>query len=305
MKILVASDIAPDAITLLQEHFDVDVRTDLSEEELVAAIPGYDALVVRSKPRVPRSVIEASSLSIIARAGVGLDNIDLAACKERGIEVVNSPAALSESVAELVFAMLLSFERKIVRADNAMKEGLWLKKELKGTEICNKTLGIIGFGRIGSHMAKIAAGFGMRVIAYDVHWNEDLAKGYDVEFWDLDLLYREADYLSLHVPLLPSTKGMISKRELGMMKKDAVLINTSRGGIVDEEALYNALSAGTIRGACLDVFEHEPPEDSPLLHLDNIIATPHIGASTREAQDKAGVIIAEQLIAWAQKNRPV
>jgi D-3-phosphoglycerate dehydrogenase len=296
MNILVASDIAPDAITLLKKHFSVDVATGLSEAALAEKIPGYDALVVRSKPRVPRSVIEASSLKVVARAGVGLDNIDLEACKERGIQVVNSPTALSESVAELVFAMLLSFERNIVRADNSMKEGLWIKKELKGFELHGKTLGIIGFGRIGSHMAKIAGGFGMRVIGYDVHWDAKTAEALGVEFWDKDLLIQEADYLSLHVPLLPQTKGMISKRELGMMKETAVIVNTSRGGIIDEEALYDALEAGTIRGACLDVFEKEPPEDSPLLHLDNVLLTPHIGASTNEAQDKAGVIIAEKLV---------
>lgn len=296
MKILIASDISSDATAMLQKQFDVDVATGLSEEELVKKVPGYDALVVRSKPRVPRAVLEASSLKVVARAGVGLDNIDLDACKELGIEVVNSPTALSESVAELVFAMILSFERNIVRADNSMKEGLWIKKKLKGFELHGKTLGIIGFGRIGSHMAKIAAGFGMRVIGYDVHWDEGIAQKFGVEFWDKDLLLQESDYISLHVPLLPQTRGMISKRELGMMKESALLVNTARGGIVDEAALYDALEAGTIRGACLDVYESEPPEDSPLLHLDNVLLTPHIGASTSEAQDKAGVIIAEKLI---------
>ena len=300
MKILIASDIAPDAIALLQKQFDVDVNTGLSEEELVEKIPGYDALVVRSKPRVPRHVLEASSLKVVARAGVGLDNIDLDACKELGIDVINSPTALSESVAELVFAMILSFERNIVRADNSMKEGLWIKKELKGFELHGKTLGIIGFGRIGSHMAKIAAGFGMKVIGYDVHWDEQNAKELGVEFWDKDLLLQEADYLTLHVPLIPQTRGMISKRQLGMMKDSAVLINTARGGIVDESALYDALEAGTIRGACLDVYESEPPKDSPLLNLDNVLLTPHIGASTKEAQDKAGVIIAEKLVEYSK-----
>ena len=263
---------------------------------MVQKIPGYDGLVVRSKPRVPRSVIDASSLKVVARAGVGLDNIDLEACTEKGIKVINSPTALSESVAELVFAMILSFERHIVRADNSMKEGLWIKKELKGAELHGKTLGIIGFGRIGSHMAKIAGGFGMRVIGYDVHWDTKTADELGVEFWDKDLLIQESDYISLHVPLIPPTRGMISKHELGMMKDSAVIINTSRGGIIDETALYDALESGMIRGACLDVYETEPPGDSPLLHLDNVLLTPHIGASTTEAQDKAGVIIAEKLI---------
>ncbi|MHC1598585.1 MAG: hydroxyacid dehydrogenase [Candidatus Methanofastidiosia archaeon] len=297
MKVLIASDIADDALSLLQEHFVVDSAIGLDEVELAQKVHDYDVLVVRSKPKVTKKILEnASKLKIVARAGVGLDNIDLETCKERGISVINSPTALSESVAELVFAMMLSFERNIVRSDNSMKEGSWIKKELKGRELFGKTIGIIGFGRIGSHIAMIANGFRMKVIGYDVNWNEELASKTQVKYASLQDLLRKSDYVTLHVPLLPQTRGMISKDELSMMKDSALLINTSRGGVVDEKALYEALKSDTMRGACLDVFENEPPTDSPLLALDSVLLTPHLGASTSEAQKRAGVIVAEKII---------
>jgi len=297
MKILIASNIAEQAIEQLKANFEVEVSTGLDEDGLAEKVKNFDALVVRSKPKVSRKIIESGkNLKLVARAGVGLDNIDLKACEERGIKVINSPTALSESVAELVFAMLLSFERNIVRSDNTMKDGKWEKNSLKGIEIYEKTLGIIGFGRIGSHMAKIANGFGMKVFAFDVHKNEELAASLGVKYIEMEDLLRSSDYITLHVPLIPQTKGMISMEQLMMMKDSAILINTSRGGIVDEKDLYTALRDGNIRGACLDVFETEPPTDSPLLELDNILLTPHIGASTKEAQDKAGLIIAEKII---------
>ncbi|HOP09356.1 MAG TPA: hydroxyacid dehydrogenase [Candidatus Methanofastidiosa archaeon] len=297
MKVLIASNIAEQAIEQLKANFEVEVSTGLDEDGLAEKVKNFDALVVRSKPKVSRKIIESGkNLKLVARAGVGLDNIDLKACEERGIKVINSPTALSESVAELVFAMLLSFERNIVRSDNTMKDGKWEKNSLKGIEIYEKTLGIIGFGRIGSHMAKIANGFGMKVFAFDVHKNEELAASLGVKYIEMEDLLRSSDYITLHVPLIPQTKGMISMEQLMMMKDSAILINTSRGGIVDEKDLYTALRDGNIRGACLDVFETEPPTDSPLLELDNILLTPHIGASTKEAQDKAGLIIAEKII---------
>ena len=296
MKVLVASDIAEQAIDNLKDNFDVEVATGLDEDQLVEKVVGFDAIVVRSKPKVTRRIIDAgSSLKIVARAGVGLDNIDLKACEEKGIKVINSPTALSESVAELVFAMILSFERNIVRSDNTMKEGHWEKASLKGREIFGKTLGIVGFGRIGSHMAKIGNGFGMKVIAFDVHKDIELASSLGVEYKELEEVVTSADYLTLHVPLLPQTKGMISKEQLKKMRKNAILINTARGGIVNEKDLYDALKSNEIRGACLDVYESEPPKDSPLLSLDNVLLTPHLGASTQEAQDKAGLIIANKL----------
>lgn len=297
MKVLIASDIADDAVSLLKEHFVVDHAIGLDEAELARKVHDYDVLVVRSKPKVTKKILEnASKLKIVARAGVGLDNIDLETCRKRGISVINSPTALSESVAELVFTMMLSFERNIVRSDNSMKEGLWIKKELKGRELFGKTIGIVGFGRIGSHIAMIANGFRMKVIGYDINWNEELGSKVQAEYAPLEDLLRKADYVTLHVPLIPQTRGMISKDELSMMKDSALLINTARGGVVDEKALYEALKSGIIRGACLDVFENEPPKDSPLLTLDSVLLTPHIGASTNEAQKRAGVIVAEKII---------
>ncbi|MHC1605093.1 MAG: hydroxyacid dehydrogenase [Candidatus Methanofastidiosia archaeon] len=297
MKVLIAADIADEAVSILQKKFDVEIATGLDENTLCKKVSDVDAVIVRSKPKITRKIIEsAPKLKIIGRAGVGIDNIDQEACKERGIKIINSPTALSESVAELVFAMMLAFERNIVKADNSLKRGMWLKKDLKGNELYEKTIGIIGFGRIGSHIAKMAKGFGMNVIAYDVHWNQELALQFDVEFKPIDTLLQEADYITLHVPLLPQTRGMISKKEFGVMKNSAVIINSARGGVVDEKALYEALASGRIRGACLDVFEREPPTDSPLLSLGNVIVTPHLGASTREAQVRAGLIIARKII---------
>ncbi len=297
MKVLIASDIADDAVSLLQEHFVVDSAIGLDEVELARKVHDYDVLVVRSKPKVTKKILEnASKLKIVARAGVGLDNIDLETCKKRGISVINSPTALSESVAELVFAMMLSFERNIVRSDNSMKEGSWIKKELKGRELFGKTIGIVGFGRIGSHIAMIANGFRMKVIGYDINWSEELGSKMQAEYASFEDLLRKSDYVTLHVPLIPQTRGMISKDELSMMKDSALLINTARGGVVDEKALYEALKSGTIRGACLDVFENEPPTGSPLLTLDSVLLTPHLGASTNEAQNRAGVIVAEKII---------
>lgn len=297
MKILVAADIAKEAIDLLRNDFEVEIATGLSEDELAEKVVGFDAIAVRSKPRVTTKILEnAKDLKLVARAGVGLDNIDLETCKEKGIKVVNSPTALSESVAELVFAMILSFNRNIVKADNSMKKGLWEKKNLKGTEVHGKTIGIVGFGRIGSHIAKIANGYGMKVLAFDVNKDDVLAAKLGVEYKELDELIRASDYLTLHVPLIPQTRGMISMPQLEMMKDNALLINTARGGVVNEDDLFKALSNGIIRGACLDVYENEPPKDSPLAGLDNVLMTPHIGASTAEAQTKAGIIIAQKII---------
>ncbi|RZN44713.1 hydroxyacid dehydrogenase [archaeon] len=297
MNVLVAADIADEAIARLEKHFTVTKAFGLNEKELIERARDADVLVVRSKPMVTRKVIEsAKHLKMVARAGVGLDNIDLEACNEHDIQVVNAPSALSESVAELVFAMLLSFERNIVRADNSLKEEKWIKKELKGVELHKKTIGIIGFGRIGSHIATIAKGFGMTPIAYDVHWDQEMADELGVEFRELDALLSESDYVTLHVPLLPQTRGMIAAGELAKMKDSAIIINTSRGGIVDEKALYSALQEGMIRGACLDVFENEPPGDDKLVKHPHVLATPHVGASTEEAQTKAGVIIADKVI---------
>jgi len=297
MKILVAAKIDEEGIKKLKEKYDVELDFYPEESELIEKIKDFDGLVVRSKPKVTREVIEAGKkLKVIGRAGVGLDNIDLEAARERGIKVVNSPLASSESVAELVFALILALARKITKADSALRNRKWIKKELLGVELCGKTMGIIGYGRIGAHVAKIAGGFGMKCIAYDVIKNEELAKKYGVVYKSLEEVLRESDIITLHVPLIPQTKHMIGEKEFKMMKNTAILVNAARGGVVDEKALYNALKNNEIYGACLDVFETEPPFESPLLELDNIVVTQHLGANTREAQRKAGIMIAEEIM---------
>lgn len=296
-KVLVAARISEEGIAKLREKYEVETAYGLSESELIEKIKDAHGLVVRSKPEVSKEVIEAGkSLTVIGRAGVGLDNIDLEAAKERGITVVNSPTASSESVAELVFALALAIARKVPKADSSLREKRWIKKELKGIELHGKTVGIIGYGRIGAHVAKIAGGFGMRCIAYDVIKNEELAKKYHVRYTTLEEVLEKGDLITLHVPLIPQTKHMIGEKELKAMKKSAILINAARGGVIDEDALHKALQNESIYGAGLDVFEEEPPLSSPLLELENVVCTQHLGANTVEAQRKNGTIIAERIM---------
>jgi len=299
MKVLVAAPLHPKAIELLKrEGFDVIYEEYPDEEKLIELAKDVDAIIVRSKPKVTRKVIEAAKrLKVIGRAGVGLDNIDLNAARERGIEVVNSPAASSRSVAELTWALILAVARKVAFADRKMREGIWAKKQCMGIELEGKTIGIIGFGRIGYNVAKIARCFGMRVLLYDVIKNEERAKEVGGKFVELEELLRESDVVTIHVPLLDSTYHLIDEEKLKLMKKNAILINPARGPIVDTEALVKALKEGWIYGAGLDVFEEEPlPKDHPLTKLDNVVLTPHIGASTLEAQERAGVQVVEKVI---------
>ncbi len=297
MKILVAARISEEGIEKLKEKFDVEVAYGLDKSELIEKIKDFDAIVVRSKPKIPKEVIEAGeNLKVIGRAGVGLDSIDLDAAKEHNVKVVNSPTASSESVAELVFALVLALARKVPTADAAMRNKNWIKKNLKGIELFGKTMGIIGYGRIGAHVAKIAGGFDMDSIAYDVIKREELAEKYNVTYKELEEVLKESDVITLHVPLIPQTKHMIGKEQLKMMKNSAILVNAARGGVIDEEALYYALKNNEIYGACLDVFEEEPPFESPLLELENVVFTQHLGANTVEAQRKNGEIIAEKII---------
>ena len=247
MKILVASKISEEGIKKLKEKYEVEIIYNPEESELVEIIKDFDGLVVRSKPKVTKKVIEAGkNLKVIGRAGVGLDNIDLEATKERGIKVVNSPKASSESVAELVFALALALVRKVAKADSSLRENKWIKKDLIGVELSGKTMGIIGYGRIGAHVAKIASGFDMKSIAYDVIKNEELAKKYSVVYKTLNEVLRESDIITLHVPLIPQTKHMIGKEQFKIMKNTAILVNASRGGTIDEEVLYDALKNNEI-----------------------------------------------------------
>jgi len=275
----------------------VDVIPTSDEDELLAKIPDYDGLIVRSKPKVSKRVMAAGGkLKVVGRAGVGLDNIDLEAAEKQGIAVVNSPAASTASAAELVFAHILAFTRRVTQADASLKSNQWIKSRLSGFEMVGKTIGIVGCGRIGGHVAKIARGFGMRVLAHDVEQNNDLVRDFAVEYTDLVNLLRRSDIVSLHVPMLAETRHLISTEEFKLMKSSAILVNVARGGVVDEKALYDALVTDEIAGACLDVFETEPPFDNPLLTLENVLVTPHLGASTAEAQKKAGMIVAEAMM---------
>jgi D-3-phosphoglycerate dehydrogenase len=269
------------------------------EEELVKAIKGVHGLIVRSKPLVTRRVIEAAdSLLVIGRAGVGVDNIDVEAARARGIEILTSPEAATQSVAELTMGLILAVARKIAFCDRKIRAGEWPKKHAVGVELWGKTLGVIGAGRIGSAVARIAKfGFNMNVVYYDVARNKKIEEEVGARYVSLDELLREADVVTIHVPLTEQTKYLINEEKLKLMKRTAILINTSRGAVVDTKALIRALKEGWIAGAGLDVFEEEPlPPNHPLLELENVVLTAHIGASTEEAQERAGVDIAKKVV---------
>ena len=295
-KILVTDPIHEEGIRALREFAEVDVATGLKLAELLEKVRGHDVLIVRSATKVTEKVIDAGEqLKVIARAGAGLDNIDVKAAEAKGIKVLNTPEAPTIAVAELVLGHMLSFARHLPSADVSMKAGRWEKSELMGTELRGKTLGIIGTGQIGRAVGQRAKAFLMDLLLCDVVQNREFAERTGGKYVDLDTLLRESDYVTLHVPLTPQTHHLIGKRELELMKSTAVLLNTSRGGVIDEGALIEALRAGKIAGACLDVYELEPPKDSPLLKLPNVVLTPHLGASTWEAQREAAVIIAEKI----------
>ncbi len=299
VKVLVAAPLHKKAIDVLKNAgFDIVYEEYPDEERLIELVRDVDAIIVRSKPKVTRRVIEAApKLKVIGRAGVGLDNIDLEAAKERGIKVVNSPGASSRSVAELAVGLMFAVARKIAFADRKMREGVWAKKQCMGIELEGKTIGIIGFGRIGYEVAKITNALGMNVLLYDPYPKEERAKEVGGKFVELEKLLRESDVVTLHVPLIDATYHLINEERLKLMKKSAILINAARGAVVDTEALVKALREGWIAGAGLDVFEEEPlPADHPLTKLDNVVLTPHIGASTEEAQMRAGVQVAEQIV---------
>lgn len=291
MKILITDPIAKEGVELLKgAGFQVDEKPGLPKEELINTIPEYDAIIVRSATKVTEDVIEAAkNLKVIGRAGVGLDNVDRKAAEGKGIKVFNTPQATSISVAELALAMMFANARPVVKGTTTLKEGKWEKKKLKGFELYEKTLGIIGIGRIGKELAKRAKALGMRALAYDPYVSSsDVA-----EITSLDNLLEESDFISIHTPLTDETRHMISKKEFEKMKDGVVLVNCARGGIVDEDALYEALQSGKVKSAGIDVYEEEPPLGNKLLELENVVLTPHIGAQTSEGQKRAGVGVAE------------
>lgn len=293
MKIVVTDPIAPAGIRILQEAgFEVDERPGIASDELLETIDQYDAIIVRSATRVTADVINAGTkLKVIGRAGVGLDNVDKAAADAHGIKVVNTPAATSVSVAELALGMMLACARSIPQATQSLREGKWEKRTFKGFELYGKTLGLIGSGRIGTELAKRCVAMGMTVMVLDPFIKE-CSYGTRCE---MDELLAKADFISLHVPKTPQTTHMINRETIAKMKKGVIIINCARGGIVDEAALYDALVSGHVRAAALDVFETEPLKDYRLFSLPNVIGTPHIGAQTKEGQDRAGVQVAERV----------
>ncbi len=305
MKVLVADPIAPEGIEILKRHAEVDVKTGLKPEELISIIGEYEGLMVRSETKVTAKVIEAGKkLQVIARAGVGIDNIDVEAATQRGIVVVNAPTANTMAAAEHSVALMLALARHIPQAHDSLKSGAWKRQNFVGVEVRNKTLGIVGLGNVGSEVARRVQGFQMRVLGYDPYVSPEHARNLRVELVPLDQIIREADFITLHLPLTPQSKNMIGAKELSLMKPTVRIINCARGGLIDEQALDQALRDGKVAGAALDVFAQEPPKDSPLLNNERVIVTPHLGASTQEAQANVAIDAAEQIIS-VLKGQPV
>ena len=295
-KVLIADQINEKGIKELGDIADVVTNFTISKEELIDIIKDFDAIIVRSRTKVTREVIEASNkLKIIARAGVGVDNVDVQAATERGVMVINAPESTSITVAEHTMGLILALSRKIAIADSSVKNGKWEKSKFMGIELNGKILGVIGMGRIGSQVVTRSKAFGMETIVYDPYITEKTASELGVTVVDFETLIKKSDVMTIHVPLTSETKYLIGKEQLEMMKENAFLVNCARGGIIKEDDLYEALSTGKIRGAGLDVFENEPPENSPLLELDNVVLTPHIAASTSEAQRDAAIIVANEI----------
>jgi D-3-phosphoglycerate dehydrogenase / 2-oxoglutarate reductase len=297
LKILITDGLDERGQSILRASAGVDDRSSLSAEELIGIIGEYDALVIRGQTRVTARVIEAASrLKVIGRAGVGVDNIDLEAAKKNNIPVVNAPTSTTIAVAELAFGLLLAVARDIPRADAAMKQGEWLKKQLEGVELNGKTLGIIGYGRIGIEVGIRAAAFGMNVIVYDPNVTEDELGHSDAEPVSLQDLFSWSDFISLHLPLNVQTRDLIGPQAFSQMKDGVRLVSSARGGIIDEKALLEALKSGKVAAAGLDVFEKEPPGLTELVSHPRVIATPHIGAQTAEAQSRAAEDIAREVL---------
>lgn len=304
-KVFVADDLDAAAIALLRQHLEVQYRPGLSESELVEAVTDADALIVRSSSKVTHQVIEAGQkLRVIGRAGAGVDNIDLEAATERGLWVVNAPDSNSVAVAEHAFALMLALARKIPWAWQSLQKGEWKRSAFRGCELAGKSLGIIGLGRIGTKVAERARAFGMRALAYDPFIAPDRASAIGAELVSLEELLSQSDFISLHVPSSPTTVGLISERQLKLCKSSAFLINCSRGAVVDEQALLQALDSDRIAGAALDVFAQEPPHSSPLLQHPKIIVTPHIAGMTEEAQQNVALAVAQQVLDVLEGRQP-
>ncbi len=299
MKVLVLDNVEEEGLQALRRENDieVDIRSKMTEDELVKIIGDYDGMIVRSATKVTARVLEcATKMKVVGRAGVGVDNIDVAAATTRGILVVNAPGGNTIAVAELTMAMMQSLARNIPQANASLRAGKWDKKAYKGVELRDKVLGVIGLGRIGSAVAKRAQGMEMQVVAYDPYITEEKAEMQGVKLISLEDLFKTADFITVHMPLTRESKNMLGKEAFALMKPGVRIVNCARGGVVDETALYEAMKSGRVAGAALDVFEKEPNTDSPLFELNNFIATPHLGASTQEAQLCVAVDVAEEVV---------
>ncbi len=322
MKVLVCDPIDKDSVKyMIDNGVTVDVKTDFTPEELKKNVKDYDGIIVRSKTKITKDIIEAApKLQFIGRPGVGLDNIDVKTASEKGIKVLNTPRANTEAVAELAVGLMLALARRIPLADHSVKHEEWMKSKFLGYELAGKTLGVIGVGRIGLKVAQIASAIGMKVLVYDVliekclgickpatgpkEDEDSVKKDYRLKILSeinaaavtIEQLYADSDVISIHVPLTKDTECLIGEKEIALMKKKPIIINTARGLIIEGKALKDALKTGKISGAGLDVFEEEPPKDFELLRLPNVVCTPHIGSQTEEAQKTAGIQLAEKIV---------
>jgi len=299
MKVLITDKMADEAIQVLKDAGHDVTYDEMDADTLHVEIPKYDALMIRSRTKATTEVVKAGAegnLKVIGRAGIGVDNIDIETAGKLGIKVVNSPTGSTKSVAELAVGQMLALVRYIPKGDTALKKGDWIKKQLKGSELHGKTLGLIGSGYIAQHVSKIANCIGMDVLVYSPHCTDEKAAKMGAKRKELNDLLKQSDFVSLHIPHNDKSHYLLNKNSIKNMKQGAYLINSARGGVVEEEALYNALKDGKLSGAAVDVFEQEPPEkNNKLLELDNVIVTPHIGANTKEAQIQAGTVCSQQI----------
>jgi len=298
-SVLICDEVDPILNKILEDNgLNVSYEPEITSEQILEKISIFNIVIVRSRTTITKEMIDkAENCKIIARVGVGLDNVDQNAAKAKNIRVINAVEGAMNAVAELVLGLMLSLARQTTRGDRAIRNGQWLKKELKGTELRGKYLGIVGLGNIGKRLGRLARGLNMNIIGYDVvPIDEEFSKEVGLMKADLDTLLQSSDYISIHVPLLDSTYHLLDSQKMSIMKNTAKIINTSRGGVVDEDALYEAIKNGTLGGAALDVFEKEPAIGNKLAELDNVILTPHIGAQTKEAQSLAANVIGEKII---------
>jgi D-3-phosphoglycerate dehydrogenase len=296
-KVLITDGLSDKGIGILSAAAQVDNKPDISADDLLKVAGEYDAMVVRGRTKVTPAVFEAAKkLKVVGRAGVGVDNIDLAAARAKGVTVVNAPKSTSLAVAELALAMMFCLARMLPKADATMKQGQWIKKQLEGVELNGKTLGIVGLGNIGTAVAHKAQALGMKILGYDVNCSTEEVQKRGAESVSLSELYAQSDFITFHLPLTPESKGMVNGQAFAQMKRGVRIVDAARGGIIDETALLAALESGQVAAAALDVYATEPPGLTALVAHPNVLATPHIGAQTEEAQDRAAEDIASEVL---------